>query len=253
MRAVIITSLSTGLNAKVAEDVVDTFLKMVADYRKGDVDACLTATGRFVDHTLRAIEFVRTGSTPSEIKSVAQTVTDIRKDNSLSDELRYLIPGIASAIYDIRSKRGVVHVKEIDPRNIDAALCVTNASWIIAELLRLYHDQDEKKIAEVMQTLMRRQVPLIEQLGPDAAVTTVVSADLEVLLLLRTVLPGGLTRKELGVSARCSAVDVTRATQKLSERRFILKTSDGVFRLTGPGEHHLADELVKKGHVIAAA
>ena len=50
-----------------------------------------------------------------------------------------MVPRIALAmIYDIRSKRGAVHVKEIDPRHIDVDLAVKAASWIMAELVRVY-------------------------------------------------------------------------------------------------------------------
>jgi hypothetical protein len=253
MRELIVSSLATSIEPKVAEDIVDTFLKVVSDFRKGDIDSCLTVTGRFVDHTLRAVEYIRTGSAPLEIKSVAQTINEIRKDSSLKDELRYLIPGIAGAIYDVRSKRGVVHVKAIDPRNIDAAMCVSNASWIVAELVRLYHDRDEEKVTQVMQSLMRGQVPLIEQIGPDTVVTTVVSPEIEVLLLLRKAAPNGLNRHEIGAAAKCSAVNVTRATQKLSKSRYIVMASDKVFRITGPGELHLANELAKHKHLSIPA
>lgn len=248
MRDLIVSSLASQIAKDIAEELVDTFSTIVSAYRKGDVETCLTATGRFVDHTLRAIEYLRTGNCPSEIKSVAQTVTDIRKDTRLKDELRFLIPGVAAAIYDVRSKRGVVHVKEIDPRNIDAALCVSNVSWIISELIRLYHSADEATISAAMQSLMRAQVPLMEQIGPDKVVTSVVSRETEVLLNLRDAGQNGLDRTELGQRARCSPSDVTKAVHSLSQikKRLILKGSDGRYRITGPGELHLADVLDKR-------
>ena len=50
------------------------------------------------------------------------------------------MPRVAQAmVYEVRSKRSAVHVKEIGPRTIDAALCVQAASRVMAELLRLYH------------------------------------------------------------------------------------------------------------------
>jgi hypothetical protein len=49
-------------------------------------------------------------------------------------------------IYDVRSKRGAVHVKEIDPRYIDVELSAMAASWILAEFIRLYHSDDEASV-----------------------------------------------------------------------------------------------------------
>jgi hypothetical protein len=120
----------------------------------------------FVEHTLRAIEFIRTGTAPNEIKSAQQTVKDIEKDTGLPQGLRLLVPRIAhSMIYDVRSKRGAIHVKEIDPRGIDAALSVQAASWVIAELLRLYHSDDEATVTVALQSLMRPHIPLVALFG----------------------------------------------------------------------------------------
>ena len=74
-------------------------------------------------------------------------------------------------VYEVRSKRGAVHVKEIDPRTIDAALCVQPASRVMAELLRLYHVDGEADVTEAMAALMRSHIPLVEAFGDETVVT----------------------------------------------------------------------------------
>src|SRR5258705_2064310 len=102
------------------------------------------------------------------------------------------------AIYEVRSKRGAVHVKGVDPRHIDASLAVHAAAWVLAEFLRLYHSTDEQVVAEAMAALMRGHVPFVEAFGDELVVTRRVSCDVEELLLLAVAVGEGLAPTALG-------------------------------------------------------
>jgi len=250
MRALVLASLRSGFGASVAADLVAAHDKLIGEFRKGDAESALNAAGKFVEHALRAIEYARTGTAPSEIKSVSATVKTIENDGKLPESLRLLAPRIAAAmVFDIRSKRGAAHVKEINPRYIDAALAAQAASWILAEFIRLYHVADESEVAEAMAALITRNVPLIESFDDQKVVTTPLLPETEVLLLIAASEPDGVDRKRLGQSAKHSAVAVTRAVQKLETARHIHKTMSGAFRITGPGEQALAIQLTKIGGV----
>src|SRR5438067_9214681 len=130
MRELVLYSLERGFGASVAKELIAAHDKLQGEFRKSDAEAALNAAGLFAEHALRAVEHVRTGKTPSEIKSVSATIKTIENDGKLPESLRVLVPRIASALlFDIRSKRGAAHVKEISPRYIDAALTAQAASW----------------------------------------------------------------------------------------------------------------------------
>ena len=94
--------------------------------------------------------------------TVQATVRQIENDTALPDSLRLLMPRVVfGMMYGLRSKRDVVHVKEIDPRYIDAFLCVSAASWVMAELLRLYHSSDEAAVKYCMLALSRASIPIL--------------------------------------------------------------------------------------------
>src|SRR2546421_4875890 len=117
MRDLIFNNLSRSIDPPVVAALLHSYEKVTARFRAGDLDALLSEAGKFVENTLRAVEHIRTGAAPAEIKAPSQTVKEIEKDQRLPEGLRILIPRIAHAmIYDIRSKRGAIHVKEIDPR-----------------------------------------------------------------------------------------------------------------------------------------
>jgi hypothetical protein len=244
VRAVILASLKRVFEPAVADDIIASYEKLLGEHRKGDSEAALNSGGKFVEHVLRAIEFVRTGKTPPEIKSVAGTIKNIEGETKLPESLRLLVPRIASSMmFDIRSKRGAAHVKEINPRLIDVTLAANAASWVLAELVRLYHVADEKAVAEAMVVLMKGHLPLVERFEDEITVTTPLPPDTEVLLMVAASEPDGIDRKGLGLCVKHSAVAVTRALQKLEKARHIHKMKSGAIRITGPGERELIGRL----------
>ena len=254
MRALILQSLKSAIEPSVAEDLLRGYEKLVAEYRKGDAEAALNACGKFVEHVLRAIEFVRTGKAPGEIKSVAAAIKDIEKDATLSESLRILVPRVASSMmFDVRSKRGAAHVKEIDPRQTDAALAAQAASWVMSEFMRLYHVGSEREVAEAMAALMRGNVPLIEQFGDELVITTPIGLDAELLLHLFSAEPDGLNRSGISTRLKKESSTVSKAIKRLEVARHVHQMKSGVFRITGPGEAALADKLVKIGATTSVA
>lgn len=248
MKTDLVRNLASSLDAGVVNDLLTAYEGLISKHRSGDAEGALTRAGKFVEHTFRALEYLRTGAAPTEIKSPSATAKVIENGTNLHESIRLMIPRIALAmIYDIRSKRGAVHVKEIDPRDIDVGLAVAAASWVLAELIRLYHVSDENNVISEMKALMRADIPFVEAIGGEVVVTQNVPADTEILLLLADAAPGGLTRTQLGRAAKCSPTSVTRSTQRLVRQRLIHKSKGGEFHITGPGEANLGAWLASNG------
>lgn len=244
MTAQIHSDLSSAIDAEIVTDLLSSYDDVVTRYRKDDIDGCLSASGKFVENTLRAIEFLRTGKVLAEIKNSARTKTAIENDTSLPEPLRVLVPRVAlSMVYDIRSKTGAVHVKSIDPRRIDASLAVHAASWIIAEFIRQFHVADEAQVSAAMASLMRTYTPFIESFGDEEIVTQDVSCELELLLLLTNASPNGLGRTAIGKACQYSPSSVTRYLQKMSSARLVYQATDDTYHITGPGEKRASELL----------
>lgn len=249
MRDQIINDLSAHVDKTVISNLVSAYEELVSRYRGGNVEGCLVVAGKFVEHTFRALEYLRTGTAPAEVKSPAAIARTLEAEKSLSESVRQLIPRVAlGMIYDIRSKRGAVHVKGIDPRYIDAALAVHAASWVFAEFLRLYHNSAEDVVAHAMQALMHGHIPFVETFGDEVAVTRQVSCEDEILLLLTKAEPDGLDRRGLGQASKYSSSVVTRALQRLDRRRrFVHKMASGQYRITGPGQKQISAVMAAEG------
>jgi hypothetical protein len=244
VREQIIKDLSADLDGGTAVSLLETYEELIAKHRRSDLEGALTKAGRFVEHALRLIEAKRTGSVPPEIKSVAATIKGLENDTTLPEPLRLLIPRVLyGMIYNLRSKRDAVHVKEIDPRSIDVAVAVSAAGWVIAELLRLYHVSDEEMVSQHMLALTCTSIPFIEALDGETFVSRKVKPAIELLLLLAHASPNGMTRKVLGIRAKCNPPAVTKGLQALEADRFVHQSASGSYFITSSGEAHLAEQL----------
>ena len=253
MRPQIIRDLSSEIDPTIANDLVEAYEELVSAHRSGNLEVALTKAGRFVENTLRAIEYIRTAVVLIEIKSVQGTIRQIENDTALPDSLRLLIPRVVfGMMYDLRSKRDAVHVNEIDPRHIDAFLCVSAASWVVGELLRLYHSSDEAAVAHCMLALSRTSIPYIESIDGETFVGQNVPAVIEILLLLANASPEGMTRRAIGLAAKCSQPSVTNALKAhLADRHVHRAASDNYF-ITSGGEQRLAAWLAEPARSGAA-
>lgn len=87
-----------------------------------------------------------------------QPATTVVGDKSL----RVYIPRALVYLYDVRNQRGVGHVGgDVDPNAMDASAVVAMASWVMAELVRIFHGVSTKEAQATVDALVERKTPLI--------------------------------------------------------------------------------------------
>ena len=73
-----------------------------------------------------------------------------------------LIPRALPALYEVRNNRGVGHVGgDVDPNPMDAGLVVAVVGWVMAELVRVFHNLDTPAAQAVVDALAGRRTPLV--------------------------------------------------------------------------------------------
>lgn len=241
----IIDNISVSIERSIAINIVDTFQEMVKYHNSCQPELVLSKGGRFVEHVLRAIEYIVTGQVVKEIKSVDRTINRLESETNLPEALRLLVPrALYGMIYNLRSKRNAVHVKEIDPTQIDAALTVNAAGWVLAEFIRLYHNSCESVVARIMVELSHPSMPLLEFRNDEVFVNQDIGAKLEVLLLIFYHMDNGINRKRLGQYAKCSAPSVTKSLHALVEDRYV-HFGKAIYYITATGERYLDERLAE--------
>lgn len=154
------------LDQTLFEELLEEHDAIRKAYNRKDHEKTLNKTGKFCETTYQLLQEIL------EDKHDTQPNFNRIKDDlegepkaDYPESIRILIPRVAKAMYDFRSKRGGAHKIEIDHQYIDAHLNVQTSRWIVAEFLRVYGDGDvelETLEAQVQQ-LATRSIPLVEE------------------------------------------------------------------------------------------
>jgi hypothetical protein len=107
-------------------------------------------------------------SKPSNMLIACQALEKVPADpNRVGDRsLRVLIPRLLPVLYEIRNNRGVGHVGgDVDPNHMDAEAVQATASWIMAELVRIFHGVTTEEAQDTVDALVERKSPLIWVVG----------------------------------------------------------------------------------------
>lgn len=248
LRSRVINELSHNIPQELVEDLVSSYERTLIEFRKSHWEETLWKAGKFAENVFRILCFLLTGEVKKEAPRFKEIKEELEKAQSkkFPESIRILIPRITSSlIYDPRSKRAAVHVKEINPDYMDANLVLSGCSWILAEFVRLYHTSDSQKIVEIVNGLVQRKVPFIETHEGKTFVIKSIDCQSEILLILLNT-PTGLNRREIGeiLGRYYTQGRVTQSLQELERMRYILKTN-GKYIISGAGEERISGILSK--------
>jgi len=99
---------------------------------------------------------------PSKPSNFVDACRRLEQHTHVPRSFQILIPRLLLALYEVRNNRGVGHVSgDVDPNHMDATFVVSNCNWVIAELVRVYHNLSTKEAQQVVDTLVERRIPLI--------------------------------------------------------------------------------------------
>ena len=72
------------------------------------------------------------------------------------------IPRMLIALYEVRNNRGVGHVGgDVNPNHMDATCVLGMAKWIMAELVRVFHQVSTDEATRVIDALVERTLPIV--------------------------------------------------------------------------------------------
>lgn len=101
-----------------------------------------------------------------------RNMVDACKNLETSDQARFprsvriQIPRMLIALYEIRNNRGVGHVGgDVDPNEMDSKVVVEMAKWIMADLVRLFHNLTTEEATEVVEAVVERTIPVVWVIG----------------------------------------------------------------------------------------
>ena len=147
--------------------------------------------GRFCEIVFTVIEGYASGTYPSAAKKPADFVAACRsleRHAHVPRSFQILIPRLLPALFEVRNNRGVGHVGgDVDPNYMDASFVITNCSWVMGELIRVFHNVTIEEAQSTVDNLAQRRIPLIWE-GRDTrrVLQPNLSIRSQILLLLAT-------------------------------------------------------------------
>lgn len=125
--------------------------------------------------------------------------------------VRLLIPRILVALYDIRNSRSVGHIGgDVDPNHMDALAVLHMAKWVVAEIVRIFHDVSIQEASDLVEALSEREIALVWDTGAVRRVLNVNLSMLEKTLVLLYSEPSALSEGALLKSLEHSNSSVYR-------------------------------------------
>ena len=168
------TSKIQVLFSRVPPNLVSALLteynKIKTNFIEGKWEPSELGGGKFSEVVFRILEW-HTGNifTPlgRTISNFAQTCRNFEnKPTTFSESVRLHIPRVIIALYDIRNHRGVGHVSgDVNPNHMDSTYVVSAADWIMAELVRIFHNVSTEQAQNIVEGIITKNIPVVWNLG----------------------------------------------------------------------------------------
>lgn len=231
-----------GFPEELIEEVVESYVEAKRRFHLGDHRPQAVEGGRFSEGVFRMLQYATAGKcTPlgKSLPSVNRLLTTLENVSGDPDSIRLHIPRTLKLIYDIRNKRDAAHLADdIDPNLQDATLVVGNMDWVFAELVRLYHDVPADDAQTIIETLVTKEVPAVQEIAGQPVILNDLQAREQALLLLYRAGAGGATLDELATWLRTTRKDHLKdRLLKLDEQKLVLAhPTDDRYYLTRRGD-----------------
>ena len=100
--------------------------------------------------------------TPEKRKDFPSACKSLESHSHVPRSFQILIPRALPALYEVRNNRGVGHAGgEVNPNIMDATFVMSVCSWIMAELVRCFHNLPIKEAQAIVDNLAERRMPIV--------------------------------------------------------------------------------------------
>ena len=164
-----VTALS-AIPTTLRNELLGAFRSISTNYREGRWEPSELNGGKLCEVVYSILHGYVSGNFPQRSSKPSDMVAACRQleqaGSSFPRSVRIQIPRMLLAIYEIRNNRSVGHVGgEVDPNGMDATLVFYAAKWIVAELVRLFHNVAPSEATLVVDNLMQRELPSVWRVG----------------------------------------------------------------------------------------
>lgn len=159
----------SNLPKELSDKLEQCYTNIRRNYREGKHEPVELNGGKFSECVYRILEWKTTGKyipIGTQISNFGDSLKKFENLTSEPESIRFHIPNVLNALFDIRNKRDVGHIaKDINPNEMDAMFVVSAANWVMAELVRVFHSLKPEEAQAIIETITAKEVPLIWAVG----------------------------------------------------------------------------------------
>lgn len=164
------TQVLANLPAGLRDPLIQSYQEIARNYVEHRWEPSELNGGKFSETVFSIIDGAIKGifpTKPSKPKDMVKACRDLETTPAdakrIGDRsLRILIPRMLLGMYEIRNNRNVGHVGgDVDPNFMDSTAVYTMASWVLAELVRIFHATTTDEAQVTVNELVERKHPLI--------------------------------------------------------------------------------------------
>lgn len=186
-------------------------------------------------------------SSPSKPRDFVTACRGLESKAIAPRSFQILIPRLLPTLYEIRNNRGVGHAGgDVNPNPMDATAVLAMASWVMAELIRVFHKATITEAQLAVDSLVERRMPVV---WTDGDVRRVLRTDLklkdQIMLLIGSASASPKVDDLFGWTEYTNRSHFNKTIRALHSSRFIeLKQITGDVTLLPPGADYVT-ELIR--------
>lgn len=251
------TEILAGVPANLRDPLVESYREIVSNYLEHRWGPSELDGGKFCEIVYSILLGAVTGNFPAKPSKPPRMVDACRKLEGESSDpsrigdrsLRVLIPRVLPVLYEIRNQRGVGHIGgDVNPNCLDATAVLGMASWVLAELVRIFHNVSTTQAQQAVDALIERRHPLVWEIGDVKRVLDPsMSAANQTLVFLHQRL-GWVTEKDLVSWTEYSNLSVFRSKviMPMHKKRFVeYDASAARVHISPLGIRYVEEEVLK--------
>jgi hypothetical protein len=240
------------------DELVSEFGEIVRNYREHRWKAAELDAGRFceivytiLDAYLSGGAYPRRSSKPGDLKSACENLGKTAKTAG-PDSARITVPRILIGLYQVRNNRGVAHTGgDVDANQMDATYVLHACQWVMAELVRIFHNTDVDTATAVVDAIVERTVPVIWQAGGIRRLLDTSLSQRDQVLLLVYGAASGVTDGQLADEMEKRIENLRKVLRALHDERHIEWKKPGDAAILSPkGVREVEDRLLPNRTVI---
>lgn len=160
--------IKSGVPRVLVEELMEGFFEAKRRFYLGDYRPNAVEGARYAEAAFRIMQWATQPN--GDFTPIGRTLPKVDQllikllNGTGNASVRKHIPRALQIVYTIRNDRDVAHLgDDIDPNLMDATVVVNLMSWTLAELVRLYHSVSADEAQEIIDQLVAREVPAIQE------------------------------------------------------------------------------------------